>query len=292
MTLCPYCGANVERNPGEVVLTCPYCGTAFTVEGGEVGEHLMGRINYSVQQVFENFKSWALRMPETPNDFLEKALFKSYEVRFYPFWVFVFQARVSYAGGYEDLTLPVHVPGHTSMLGTPLEKLRPTLGGKVFYSHRYVVNAGAKLVNPDVGPEDAEKKAVEQAGEMALESLSIRFGGRARLRVESLAVSERKLVHHPVIHATYTYSGREYKFMADASDSRILYAEIPVEAKFRAAAAAGGLASLGLALASLLAARDAPMFAVTSLLGFLVVAGVSLSKAFAPTAVVTKSFAS
>jgi len=46
-----------------------------------------------------------------------------------------------------------------------------------------------------------------------------------------------------------TVSVCAYRFIADASDSRILYAEIPVEAKFRAAALAGAGSSFALAAA-------------------------------------------
>jgi len=98
MPICPYCGATVERQAREVVVTCPYCGTAFTIQGVEVGEHLMGKVNYDIQRLFQTSKSWALRMPETPNDFDVKASLKDYSLVFYPFWIYIARARISYPG--------------------------------------------------------------------------------------------------------------------------------------------------------------------------------------------------
>ncbi|MCC6002780.1 MAG: zinc ribbon domain-containing protein [Thermofilum sp.] len=291
MTVCPYCGANVERQAGEVVLTCPYCGTAFTIQGVEVGEHLMGRVNYGVQQLFHTFKAWALRMPETPNDFVEKASFENYSLVFHPFWLYVVKVRVAYPGGSEEIVLNIALPASTSMIGTPIEKPKLSLAGKVYYSHKYVLSNGGKIVNPDVDPSSADQKALTLAEELAQQSVAFRFREKARLRVEGKEIVERKLVHQPIYQVTYTYNGKNYKFIADASDSRVLYAEVPVELKFRVAALICGISSLVLGSVTLLFAGDHPAFALTSLLGFLVVGAVSLSKALASTVVTKKFFA-
>jgi hypothetical protein len=291
MPICPYCGATVERQAGEVVLTCPFCGTAFTLQGVEVGEHLMGRVNYDIQRLFQTFKAWALRMPETPNDFTEKATFNDYSLIFYPFWIYVVRVKVSYPGGSEEITHNVALPASTSITNSPIEKARLSLAGKVYYSHKYVLSNNGKILNPDIDPSKADQKALTLAVSLAQQSLAYRFGGRARLKIDGTEIVERKLVHQPIFDVNYTYNGKNYKFIADASDSRILYAEVPVELRFRVAAMLGGITSLILGLAMLLFANNHPVFALTSLLGFLVVGGVSFSKAFTSTLVTRKFFA-
>ncbi len=293
MVACPYCGSEVEQQPGETVLTCPYCGTAFTLSGGEVGEHLMGRVNYTSQHIFELFKLWALRIPETPNDFNSKASFSSCDLTFYPYWVYEIAGSFRTAGGVEVAAVEVTIPACSRLRGTPLEKLKLSLSGKVYYSHRYVAQAGGKLAAADVGPEEADRAAVAAAELTVTERLGRRLKRSAEARAEKLEKMERKLVHVPVYSCLYEYGGRAYRFVADASDSRILYAEIPVEARFRAAALAGAGSSFALAAASfaLGLAFSLPAFALVTPLALAGVGAYCLYKASAREVVVKEFFA-
>ena len=293
MVACPYCGGEVERQPGEVVLTCPYCGTAFTVGGGEVGEHLMGRVNYAPHRIFELFKIWALRFPETPNDFGSEARLTGCDLTFYPYWVYEVAGSFRAAGGLEVAAAEVAVPACSRVRGTPLERLKLSLAGKVYYSHRYVVQAGGKLAAADVGPEEADRAAVSLAEAVVAQRLSRRLGRGVAVRAEGLEKLVRRLVHVPVYSCVYEYGGRSYRFLADASDSRVLYAEIPVEARFRAAALAGAGSSFALAAASfaLGLAYGLPAFALVTPLALAGVGAYCLYKASAREVVVKEFFA-
>jgi len=275
---CPYCGAAVEQQPGEVVLTCPYCGTAFAVGGGEVGRHLMGRVNFTIQQVLEAFKSWALRMPETPNDFLGAAHLRDYQLVFYPFWIYEVVGRVRAGGGVMEEAVEVSLPAHRSMTGTPLENLLMSPVGKVYYSHRHVVETGGRLLNPDVGPEEADRLALSLGRKAVMDSLRRRLGSRPRVESLDLRIASRALVHAPVYVCTYSYRDRSYRFMADASDSSVLYAEVPIELRFRAVTLAAGSLSLLAALATLAAVDRAPAFSLVSATGFLIVGLIAVYK--------------
>jgi hypothetical protein len=246
---CPYCGGAVEAREGESVVTCPYCGTAFTLSGGEVGEHLMGSVNYTPQQVFEIFKLWAVRAPEAPNDLPEKAELGEWRLDFHPYYVY--EVVGVFAG--ERAAAVVAVPANRALRGTALERLKMGLAGKVHFSWRLAERAGGRVVPVDVAPEEADRAALPLAARQVAARLAKRLGRAAAGGFERLEKMERKLVHAPVYTCLYSYNGRAYRFLADASDSRILYAEVPVEAKFRAAALAGGGASFALAAASALA---------------------------------------
>lgn len=282
MPTCPYCGGSVAQQAGEVVLTCPYCGTAFVVGGSEIGEHLMGRVNYTIQEVLEVFKSWALRMPEAPNDLIGAARFRSYQLVFYPYWVYEVTGRFVVDGSVEEESVELSIPAHRSMYGTPLEKARLSLSGKVYYSHRHVTLNNGKLVNPDVGPEEADRTALSLGRQAIAGKLSRRLGSRIRVGQLGFRITARRLIHVPVYTCTYDYGGREYQFMADASDARVLYAEVPIEFKFRVAALASGIASSLAALASLTFIGVAPVFALTSAVGASFVGAYSLYKGLRP----------
>ncbi|MEM4500768.1 MAG: hypothetical protein QW512_01375 [Thermofilaceae archaeon] len=278
MPVCPYCGGNVEQQPGEVVLTCPYCGTAFAVGGGEVGEHLMGPVNYTVQQVLDVFRSWALRMPETPNDFSGATRLRDYRLVFYPYWVVQVIGKTKIGGEVEEESVEVSIPAHRSMLRTPLERLRLSLTGKIYYSHRHVVQWNGRLVNPSVGPAEAEGMAKSVGWQSIAERLRRKFGGSFSRGELDVVVADRFLVHVPVYDCVYEYRGRSYRFMADASDARVVYAEVPIELKFRAAALASGVFSLALAAVLLPLLPTAPLFALTCAAGFTFVGIFSLYK--------------
>ena len=291
MVACPYCGGEVERQPGEVVLTCPYCGTAFT-RGGEIGEHLMGSVNYDPGAIFGVFKQWALRIPETPNDFVEAARLGPCRLEFHPYWVYVvkgtFRYSESYApppllaptlpiqeesfalsGGLEEASAVVTVPAYRRDREGPLGRIRLSPAGKVYFSYRRVAQAGGLLINPDVPPEEADREALVAAARYVGEVLGRRYGRPTPAELVEVKELTRRLVHHPVYSCVYEYQGRTYRLLADASDSRVLYAEIPVEAKFRYAATAAAAVSFALAVAALLAAGVAPAFSLVSAAGLL-----------------------
>lgn len=294
MATCPYCGGDVEQRQGEVVLTCPYCGTAFAVDGGDVGEHLMGRVNYDLRQVFDTFKIWALRIPETPNDFYDKANLKNFELVFYPYWVYEITGYFNTQTGAEKSAVEVSVPSHAMMRGTPLEKAKLSLSGKVFYSHRYVVQRGGRIVNPSLSPREADNTAISLAEEIVARRLSSRLGLSLSARLEKIETMKRRLIHEPVYHCLYEYDGRNYRFMSDASDSRVLYAEIPVELKFRAAALAGAIASFAAGVTTLTVglALEMSLFAFTSLAGLALIGFYCLFKALLSKTTVRRFFAS
>lgn len=285
---CPYCGADVEWH-GEAVLTCPYCGTAFT-RGGEVGEHLMGGVNYDPGFIFGVFKQWALRIPETPNDFVESARLVSCRLEFHPYWVYVvrgvFRCGESYvplppsmptllppgesfalAGGLEEASAVVAIPACRKDWEGPLGRIKLSPAGKVYFSYRKVAQAGGVLINPDVPPEEADKEALAAAARYVSDALTRRYDKLMLAEPAEVKELTRRLVHHPVYLCAYEYQGRTYRFLADASDSRILHAEIPVEAKFRYAALAAAAVSFALAVASLLAVGVAPVFSLVSATG-------------------------
>ena len=293
MVTCPYCGSEVDRQPGENVLTCPYCGTAFSLSGGEVGEHLMGRVNYTPRQIFDLFKIWALRLPETPNDFNFEARFVSCDLTFYPYWVYEVSGSFRTAGGLEVAAVEITIPACSRVRGTPLEKMKLSLAGKVYYSHRYVVQTGGKLAVADVGVEAADQAAVSAAELEVAQRLGRRLGRGTVARAEKLEKLARRLVHVPVYSCSYEYGDRAYRFMADASDSRILYAEIPVEARFRAAALVGAGSSFALAAASfaLGLTYSFPAFALLTPLALASVGAYCLYKASARKVVVKEFFA-
>lgn len=309
---CPYCGAEVDWR-GEAVLTCPSCGTAFSRQGS-VGDHLMERVNYEPGEVFKLFAQWALRMPETPNDFLTSATISRYRLEFHPYWlyeisgVFAYTARggpgfariaplstvpMGFAeeGGEETESVVVSVPGLRRDLESALGRLTLSPAGKVYFSYRYVQQRGGVLLNPDIPPEEADRAAEHKAEEEVARRLSRRLGKHVAVRIVEKKTFERKLVHVPVYVCEYTYGTRKHVFVAEAGSSRIIYAEMPKETKFRAVAGIAGAVSIIAAVASLSAISSAPFFALTAASGLILSGAYSFAKAVGSTVRVKEFYA-
>ena len=256
--VCPYCSAPISVTAYENVITCLYCGTTF-VKGGEVvKDHRMGMINYKPREIFDIFKEWALRKPETPDDILVKASMTGYDLTLYPYWVFKLdikavysaykKARSSRVTGVEHETLTIAIPASEEMHSTVLSDYEFSVRGKIYYNSHVVKSLGAKVLNANVSPE----KAKERAFRKALDSLRKKLEKTGLTRISfdpstSISVEDMMYVHIPVYRITYRYGGRQYRFLADASDSKIVYAEIPTGKVFR-------VISIGAAVASLLLA--------------------------------------
>lgn len=314
---CPYCGSEVEWR-GEAVLTCPYCGTAFTRQGS-VGDHLMERVNYEPGEVFRLFTQWALRMPETPNDFALSASLTRCQLEFHPYWLYEINGVFAWSGVravgiastpfrllpesfvpeasaseevLETMNVIVSLPGLRRSFSGPLANLKLGLGGKVYFSYRYVKEKGGTLYNPDIPPEEADRSAVIAAQEEAARRLSRRLGKGAAVRMVEKKTFSRRLVHVPIYNCMYSYAGNVYRFVAEAASSRILYAEVPKEAKFRAAAGfAGALFVTSAAVIFLLSFPELPFFALSSSAGLLISGAYSIAKALSSTVTVRQFYA-
>jgi len=314
---CPYCGTEVEWR-GESVLTCPSCGTAFSRQGS-VGDHLMERINYEPGEVFKIFAQWALRMPETPNDFFASATISRCRLEFHPYWLYEISGVFAYTvqggssyvrlrplailpesivprgfaeeAGEETATAIVSVPGLRRDLESALGRLTLSPAGKVYFSYRYVQQRGGVLLNPDIPPEEADRAAERRAEEEVARRLSRRFGKQAAAKLVEKKTFERRLVHVPVYICEYVYGPRRHVFVAEAGTSRIIYAEVPKETRFRVVAGIAGAVSVAIALAVLSTIPRAPFFALTAASGLLLSGAYSIAKALGSTATVREFYA-
>lgn len=281
---CTYCGAELEINPEDKVVTCQYCGTTFMVGGGEIERHLMGTVNYSVQEIFKIFKEWALRKPETPNDFELSSSLRSWRLMFLPYWLFKVRVKSNYRGyvrevtrglwrrfrttavtGYEEEVYDIAVPASAKSL-----KHEFGLRGKVFFNEREVRDNNGILVHASVDMGYAKNRAKSMAVERLIGKLGRRGVFNVNIVGSTVDILDESFVHIPIYEIEYRYRGGTYKFYADASDSRIILAEIPSGLVFRTGlitlaltsfAAGVGAFILGLTLSM-------PIFAVTSAIYF------------------------
>ncbi len=105
MFKCPVCNGNVKTGPDDVVITCTYCGSTTTIDGKEIGDHLME------PAVDENTRLQAFQKFLDKNKGFNKSLVKAAQVVenrliYVPVWTSRVKADTWYKG-YKTVQVPV-----------------------------------------------------------------------------------------------------------------------------------------------------------------------------------------
>ena len=105
MFKCSVCNGNVKTGPDDVVITCTYCGSTVTIEGKDIGDHLMESAVYPEERI-EKFQSFLDK-----NKGLNKGLVKGVQVVenrliYVPVWTAKVKADTWYKG-YKTVQVPV-----------------------------------------------------------------------------------------------------------------------------------------------------------------------------------------
>ncbi|HFC49309.1 MAG TPA: hypothetical protein ENJ59_01100 [Thermofilum sp.] len=166
------------------------------------------------------------------------------------------------------------------MYSTPLQNYEFSLKGKVFFSSHYARKTGGTILNADILEKEIWNNAWGTILNRAKAKIKTRGVTSVTVDIQNYNIEDKSFVHIPIYQATYTYDGREYLFLADASDARMIYAEIPVGTGFRMLALGGAAASLvaGIIVSIIGIQANLPVFAITSFIGFLAIAAYSAYK--------------
>ncbi len=105
MYKCPVCNGNVRVGPDDVVITCTYCGSTTTIDGKEIGEHLMV-VGVDTDERLKFFREFLDK-----NKGMNKSLLTNFQVVenriiFVPVWTAKVKAD-SWYKGYKTVQVPV-----------------------------------------------------------------------------------------------------------------------------------------------------------------------------------------
>ncbi|MDF1537700.1 MAG: phage holin family protein [Candidatus Thorarchaeota archaeon] len=105
MFKCSVCNGNVKTGPDDYVITCTYCGSTVTIEGKDIGDHLMESAVYPEVRI-EKFRGFLDK-----NKGLNKGLVKGVHVVenriiYVPVWTAKVKADTWYKG-YKTVQVPV-----------------------------------------------------------------------------------------------------------------------------------------------------------------------------------------
>ncbi|MCU7786771.1 TFIIB-type zinc ribbon-containing protein [Pyrobaculum sp. 3827-6] len=225
---CPFCGAKYDAPPGRRFYVCPYCGTV--VSEGKTYESVY-IFKPTVDKTTAFRKVLNLRPMGSPDD-LPSATPAGAEMHFLPLYLYhitfkPLEELETYATALALSTPPFKLPKSyifPARWRTPFKPTLERLG--VFHS-------------PDLSPEDA----FSSLGDVVEEARTYVSVFKTAVTIEW---SFEGIVYYPFWSLTYTYGGRQFRALVDASEGSVLSMEYPLSRRGRAE-------GLGLAASSILA---------------------------------------
>ncbi len=243
---CSYCGAEFEVPETVSVAVCPYCGSTIWVQSGEIfKEHYIYDLRIEYNKAYNNAIGIAQRQFAAPEDLAMSATPSEGMLHFVPLYLYQVKIRAECPenphAGIEERWKTVLA------MSTPIKGLTPEYRfptrGRRFFEPR-ILKRG-KYHQPDRDPRELL--------ELVVSSSRIRAMREAYNECDNPTLHDESkwlgIIHYPFWQVGYTYQGKEYYGLVDASDGTVVYLEYPIGSKRRQILVGG---AIGLVLAGAL----------------------------------------
>ncbi|MFW9921116.1 MAG: hypothetical protein ACFFED_16055 [Candidatus Thorarchaeota archaeon] len=105
MFKCPVCNGNVKTGPDDVVITCAFCGSTTTMDGKEIGDHLM-EIAVDSETRIDAFRKFLDKNKGMNKSLVQGAQVVENRLVYVPVWTSKVKADTWYKG-YKTVQVPV-----------------------------------------------------------------------------------------------------------------------------------------------------------------------------------------
>ncbi|NHJ86981.1 MAG: hypothetical protein FK734_16080 [Asgard group archaeon] len=271
---CGYCQAEINVPAFASVITCEYCGTPNELKTGQILQnHNMLSIFFSGSELTELIPQYLSKYVGVPSDFADKAIFKKFELRMMPFWVFKFHGHTDYAGigkyaipqystvwsrtiniqskperGTIDLDQTCLVFGYREQYREIRDEKIP-VGSKDAFDIGAVKREGGQIYDTEIGYNEAYAIAEGQI-KARHQGLINREVHRVDGMNQDINLKEVSYLHVPFYRVIYSYGNWEGEALVDAARGKVLRAEYPISKSHRF----WGLFTIILALGAIAAA--------------------------------------
>ena len=266
---CGYCQAENDVPPFASIVTCAYCGTPNELQTGKIIEnHHMLSVYFSGSELTELIPQYLSKYVGVPEDFADKAIFKQFELRMMPFWVFKFHGRTDYHGigkivsprqpsswsrninfdqqresGTIDLDQTCLVFGYREQHKEIRDEKIP-VGAKLAFDIQAVNAEGGRIYDTEIGSNDAYAIAEQQVKNRHNQLIfrEVIQVSNANQRIEPKEIS---YLHVPFYRVVYSYGNWEGEALVDAARGKVLRAEYPISRGHRFWGMMGIILALG-----------------------------------------------
>ncbi|MCX7878466.1 MAG: hypothetical protein N2510_07495 [Ignavibacteria bacterium] len=201
---CTQCAADVTVQQDETFIECPFCASALFLDKRKVVFHYLIHSNFKPNEAEGNLKRWMSGNHTVKDLDLKSKIIKS-EFYYFPVWYF----KTKDSSGDK-----IHLQPAASTSVSEIKKLQIPAGALKFYDKN--LHNEHEIIKPDV-LYDSARQWLSDSG-VSLET-----------------VREAALVHIPFYNFHYTYNGKTYTALVEASSGQV-YANIypaKSEAPFR-----------------------------------------------------------
>ena len=256
---CPNCGGALEIHPSDAIITCGYCGTSFTPEGSQFKEHFALAVNYTESDAFDTLKAYLVKVPGVSDELAQIINLKDLSMTFYPYWVYNVHGNVSYRGvdrkasfrgqsggrynsinwewvaesGHQDQTHQIRLYAGPQTRGE-LQNYPIATRARQYFNLEQAKEHTANILFSKVSEEAARQQAITTTRNIIYSRIN-RETAKVEDARETFEVTDHAYIHVPIYHIRYTVGGRGkvYEAGLDASNGRVLYAEVPRTTGFK-----------------------------------------------------------
>jgi len=241
---CSNCGAPLEYEPGEIIVTCKYCGFTNVIETGRAFtlEHSMIVNRFDAQGVEGLVREWMRSGFLKPKDLEKASKVSEISLTYLPFWIVPVEAKSHYKGLFERIGPRIVKEGDISkrydwlVLGREASEF-PTSEYKVPLEDKIPFNItkiqqGAKVLNSEVDGSEAVDMAKQQI-ELQHEFLVKQDVDRIVEIKTDMSVGSTVYLHAPIWFIAYTYKDNNYRVILDGATGDVVKADIPPVEEFK-----------------------------------------------------------
>jgi len=233
---CSNCGAPLEFDPGEIIVSCRYCGYTSVIDTGEpfTLEHSVILNNTEKDQVSGLIRGWMRKSFMAPKELEKKAQMDEPTLIYVPFWVVSITATLVYKGVLERVSPPIIKDSQVSNKYSWLVIARkgvgfPTRSYKIPFEGRIPFNPTkltGKVLNSELGKEEAAQIAQQEIKDfqlfLAKQEVDVITESKFDAKIEEIFY-----LHTPVWFTSYTYKGSKYQVLLDGSNKEVIKGDLP-----------------------------------------------------------------
>jgi hypothetical protein len=235
---CSNCGAPLEFEPGELIVSCRYCGYTSVIQTGEpfTLEHSMVLNTTKEEEVNELIRSWMKQSFMAPRDLERKATVSEATLVYLPFWVMSTKSTTTYKGAVERVTPVVNKEGQVNNryswlviarkgVDFPTRAYKIPLEGRIPFDPTKLART-AKILNSEIEKAEAVEIAEQEIKQhqlfIAKQDVDIIIESQFEFNLEEVFY-----IHAPVWFVSYTYKGSEYQILLDGASKDIIKGGFP-----------------------------------------------------------------
>ncbi len=260
---CIYCGAELEVQKGEKLITCPFCETAnpvlTTTQQEVVIRRFMLTVHLNKEQAREALIGDLSKLPNSPTDLLKNLTLAKAELKYVPYYLINVRGKTEYKGqgrsaeyfnyfktGYENISFYLKPESDTLddmkqyvlFAGPEMSKeiMNYTIAarGRKYFDKQEAVKNNGEIIEPIKDEKQAREDAKNllQSYQQGIVSEEIQQIDNLNQKFE---IDEISLVFCPIWFLSFKLEGKaskSYSSIIDASNGRTIYTQSPTRMSY------------------------------------------------------------